>query len=142
MRLTSLCAAAVVMVLAGCVAAHPSVASTASPPPNYVVATRSAVECTAVIDSVRAGQLRADSPRPKTMTLPPSSPASVRGQKATLVMQVDATGRTSRDNTTVTGIQDVAYGEQLRKMGGQMQFWPSVVNGCAVPATAHLDMTL
>jgi hypothetical protein len=104
--------------------------------------TRTAAECGPAIDSARAQQIAVQPPQPRLLFIPP--PRRDRFVRSfTVVMRVDVDGRTSRDSTQITGLeQDAAYARQIRSLAGRLRFYPAVANGCAVPASAKVEMTV
>lgn len=119
-----------VTVVGGCM---PGTSRTESLQPR-----RSEEECQAVRDSVAAGLVAAQPPRPTHIVLPPRRPDALRGQSATLRFEVDTAGRVVGDRIQVTGIADEAFAAKLKASARTYRFRPAAANGCALQDTYEL----
>lgn len=100
--------------------------------------TRSADQCRAVIDSVGAGLVAVEPPRPTYIVRPPRSPSALRGQAVTLRFEVDTAGRVVADRILVTGIADEVFAAKLKDSARSYRFRPAAASGCAIHATHEL----
>ena len=100
--------------------------------------TRSADQCRAVNDSVMAGLLAAEPPKPVYIVLPPRSPDALRGRAATLRFEVDTAGRVVAEGIQVTGIADAVFAAKLRDSARSYTFQPATANGCPIQAPYEL----
>lgn len=103
---------------------------------------RSADECRAVIDSVGAGLVAVEPPKPIHIVLPPRRPDALRGQTAKLRFEVDTAGRVVADRIQVTGIADEVFAAKLTDSARSYTFRPAAANGCAIQATYELVHSL
>jgi hypothetical protein len=116
----------------GCHRAPPSVG-----PSNL----RTAAECAAVIDEVRADTSLDTAPRAsvRKMFLPPLPPPErARGVTAQLWVPVDERGRVRASAVRVTGMPDAEYARRLQAVAALTEWTRPVRNGCWVPGWGYL----
>lgn len=121
--------------LSACAVPRPPAAPAAQVGIAPAGSTRGAEECDAAMDSVVAHQLAVPPAKMRTILVPPRPP---NGQTAIVTFHVDRQGAVIADSTEISGVTDPVYLVRLRAVAAQSTFWPTVVNGCAVPATAEL----
>jgi hypothetical protein len=139
---------AVALLLAAGAACASSTAGTGAPSAaQRPTASRSGAECDPVRQ--RAARLTEgdtaglERPRPLTMFLPISAPASVQGRVFTVHVRVDTAGAAIPDSTSVTGIdRNDPFVSRLVASVNKLTFAPAVLEGCAVSAPWHMTMKL
>lgn len=107
------------------------------PPSTYVAATRSTSECASVRARTASAALVDTAglqlPVMRRMVLAPL-PRPAQLVPATLVVdvRVSETGSVVRDSIIITGGDNSSYIKRLRGIAETYEFWPAVLDGCAV----------
>ena len=116
-------------------------------PQASVSPTRSPEECRDLVASVQAhpDSFAPSAPQTKTLVLPPMEgvPRGWGRRTVAAALLVDPTGTVVADSTTIEpALPEGHYDRALRSNFARMQFFPAVLEGCAVTGRARFTVSL
>ncbi len=140
-------AMAALLLSNGCVKTVSTSLSTKAPPASYVLPTRSAADCIALVkgrdaDAYALSTLNYhdsahQNPVPKEIFIPDLSnlpPWKDPAGNAIAMLRVTENGLVMSDSVRITGVADGEFAKRLRASVRKGIYWPAVRLGCAVPA--------
>ena len=147
MHLRSLASIAILALTACAQTTSTGILHTQGTPRAAVSPTRSAEECRDLLASVWAhpDSFAPSSPQAKTLVLPPMEgvPRGWGRRAVTATLLVDAAGNVVADSTTIDpALPAGRYDRAIRSQFALMEFFPAVLEGCAVAGRAKFTVTL